>query len=406
MRMSASVSDHVIARAGARARSYFEAAGTAEPLERPAKSLWRMVVAILSVFWIYVALSNVLFAHSLQASFEAMSGRHFFANWDARVLQHLFLYPALLLSIWTSLRIGWAPRWRRIPLQVALGLTFAALAQPMLTLGEIVAGNSTWQHMHEAGGAERWYDWEWGIWIAATTTFTLTYGFGLALATGFATYRRLRDSELRSAALERALSAAQLAALRMQLSPHTLFNLLHTIRGHIGWDPPAAQAMVVQLADLLRRLLNAGEHEFTRLSDELQFVRLYLELQQKRFADRLTIAVPPLEAAAHAWVPSLILQPLVENAVVHGLAAHDGPVSIDVQASVIGETLTLRVSNTLARRESSAHEGIGLRNVRERLAIQFGARAAFSAGASAEGVWVAIVRLPLLREVPAARPEP
>ncbi len=72
----------------------------------------------------------------------------------------------------------------------------------------------------------------------------------------------------------------------MQLSPHTLFNLLHTIRGYIEWDPKGAQSMVVQLADLLRRLLNAGERDFSKLSDELQFVRLYLELQQRRFADR------------------------------------------------------------------------------------------------------------------------
>jgi hypothetical protein len=404
--MSASVSDDLLARAEARTRSYFGAAHAAEPADRPAASLWRTVVAILTVFWMYVALSNVLFAHSLQASFEAMSGRHFFANWDARVLQHLFLYPILLLSMWVSLRIGWTPR-RRIPLQIALGLTFAALAQPMLTLGEIAAGNSSWKHAQTAmGSANHWYDWEWGIWVASTTTFTLTYGFALALVTGFATYRRLRDSELRSAALERALGASQLAALRMQLSPHTLFNLLHTIRGHIGWDPPAAQAMVVQLADLLRRLLNAGEREFTRLSDELQFVRLYLELQQKRFADRLTVAVAPADAAANAWVPSLILQPLVENAVVHGLAAHEGPVSIEVQASVADDMLILRVSNTVAPRPVSPHEGIGLRNVRERLAIQFGARASFSAGAGSEGSWLAVVRLPLLRDIPPSRPEP
>ena len=116
----------------------------------------------------------------------------------------------------------------------------------------------------------------------------------------------------------------------MQLSPHTLFNLLHTIRGHIEWDPKGAQAMVVQLADLLRRLLNAGERDFSRLTDELQFVGLYLELQQKRFADRLTVELPAPEDIVDAWVPSLILQPLVENAVVHGLAGHQGPVEVRV----------------------------------------------------------------------------
>src|SRR6202000_2920552 len=119
--------------------------------------------------------------------------------------------------------------------------------------------------------------------------FFLTYGFGIALVNSFTLDQRFRDSQLRSAALERALTGAHLAALRMQLSPHTLFNLLHTIRGHISWDPVAAQSMVVQLGDLLRRLLAAGEKDFTRLGEEFQFVRLYLELQRNRFSDRLTI---------------------------------------------------------------------------------------------------------------------
>jgi hypothetical protein len=130
------------------------------------------------------------------------------------------------------------------------------------------------------------------LWLASVTSFFLTYGFGLALVAGFDFYRRLRDAQLHTAALERSLNAAHLAALRMQLSPHTLFNLLHTIRGQIDWDPVAAQSMVVQLADLLRRLLKAGERELSRLCDELQFVRLYLDLQQKRFSDRLTVRVP------------------------------------------------------------------------------------------------------------------
>ena len=94
--------------------------------------------------------------------------------------------------------------------------------------------------------------------MASFVSFLPTYGFGLALVTGLALYTRFRNSELRLAALEREWSSARLAALRMQLSPHTLFNLLHTIRGHIEWDPKGAQSMVVQLADLLRRLLNAG----------------------------------------------------------------------------------------------------------------------------------------------------
>src|SRR4030081_469395 len=183
------------------------------------------------------------------------------------------------------------------------------------------------------------------LWVASLVSFLPTYGFGLALVTGLALYTRFRNSELRVAALEREWAAARLTALRMQLSPHTLFNLLHTIRGYIEWDPKGAQSMVVQLADLLRRLLSAGERDFTRLADELQFARLYLELQQKRFSDRLTIELPDTRDIPSFWVPSLILQPLVENAVIHGLAGHQGPVVVHVTVETAGDMLVLRVSN-------------------------------------------------------------
>jgi LytS/YehU family sensor histidine kinase len=238
------------------------------------------------------------------------------------------------------------------------------------------------------------------LWLASVTNFLLTYGFGLALVAGFDFYRRLRDAQLRGAALERSLNAAHLAALRMQLSPHTLFNLLHTIRGQIGWDPAAAQSMIVQLGDLLRRLLRAGERELSRLSDELQFVRLYLDLQQKRFSDRLTVRVPAQDTLPQVWVPSLILQPLVENAVVHGLAGHEAAVVIRVEAFVSDETLCLRVVNSCSPEKQANPIGIGLRNVRERLTLQFGERATFSAAPGEDNDWIVEICMPLLRDGP------
>jgi hypothetical protein len=379
------------------------------PAEAVGQPSFRPLLGVLTVFWIYVALSNVMYANNMQASLSSMNMEHVFAAWDARLLQHLLLYPLFILCMWRSLRIGWQPLWRAVPLQLLCALGFAVLASPALVFGEYVMGHvhgnyhaddmtKEWGHWHSFGTHEV------PIWIASTTSFLVTYGFGLALITGFAFYQRLRDSQLRSAALERALTQAHLAALRMQLSPHTLFNLLHTIRGQITWDPPAAQAMVVQLGDLLRRLLTAGEREFSRLSDELQFVSLYLELQQRRFADRLTIRVPMREDVARAWVPSLILQPLVENAVVHGLAGHEGPVTIRVEAYASGERLVLRVLNTIAPGKAAGLDGIGLANVRERLEVQFGDTASFSAGPADAELWLAEIHMPLLRDGPAGPP--
>ena len=373
-------------------------------------ALWRMFTTpglrqnflILTVFWIYVAFSNVLYANSMQASFNSMPGQfHVFAPSSARLLQHLLIYPVLLLCTWASLRIGWRSLWRKLPIQLLLALVFAVLAKPALEVAEILIGpKELHDHVMQKGTLGWWDAYDIPMWLASVTTFFLTYGFALALIMGFAYYQRFRDAQLRSGALERALSAAHLAALRMQLSPHTLFNLLHTIRGQISWDPPAAQAMVVQLGDLLRRLLTAGERDFSRLEDELQFVRLYLGLQQRRFADRLTVRVPEADGVVGAWVPSLILQPLVENAVVHGLGGHEGPVTVRVEAVVNDEMLSLRVVNTIAPGKEHPGNGIGLRNVRERLAIQFGDRASFSAMPGYDNVWIAEVRLPLLRDGP------
>ena len=363
----------------------------------------RQNLIILTMFWAYVACSNVLYARGMQASIDMLPGaQHVFAPYCARLIQHLLLYPVLLGCMWASLRIGWQSLWRKLPLQVVLAFVFASLAQPAMGIAEYFSGDPEMQQHVMAQTTMAFWDLDdIPMWLATTTTFLLAYGFALALVMGFAFYQRLRDAQLRSAALERALTAANLAALRMQLSPHTLFNLLHTIRGQISWDPAAAQSMIVQLGDLLRRLLTAGERDFSRLEEELQFVRSYLGLQQRRFADRLTVTVPP-SAPVSAWVPSLILQPLVENAVVHGLAGHEGAVMVRVDAVVNDEMLSLRVVNTIAPGKRQGCAGIGLRNVRERLAIQFGDRATFSAMEGYDNVWIAEVRLPLLRDGPAA----
>jgi hypothetical protein len=372
---------------------------------------FRPLLGLLTAFWVYVALSNVMYANSMQASLSVQNIHNVYAPWDARIIQHLLLYPLFILSMRGALRTGWQPLWRALPLQLLCALGFAVLAAPALVLGEYVTGMAHHSPMMHDSMQKEWGSWsgfvthEVPIWLASITGFLVTYGFGLALVTGFAFYQRLRDSQLRTAALERALTQAHLTALRMQLSPHTLFNLLHTIRGQITWDPPAAQAMVVQLGDLLRRLLSAGEREFSRLADELQFVTLYLELQQKRFADRLSIRVPLREEVARAWVPSLILQPLVENAVVHGLAGHEGPVSIRVETYVSDERLVLRVLNTIAPGRAAGLAGIGLTNVRERLEVQFGTAATFSAGPAEDDLWLAEIHMPLLRDGPGA-PKP
>jgi signal transduction histidine kinase len=358
----------------------------------------RQFLAITGLFWVYVAVSNILYAYSMRTGMAHMTNFPLFAPWNARLLQHLLLLPVLLVSFWASLRIEWRPLLIALPLQLILGMVFAALAYPAMIVAEMTVSGEEW-HKDVVAHTPTWNDPEFPLWVASFVSFLPAYGFGLALITGLALYTRFRNSQLRLAAFEREWSAARLAALRMQLSPHTLFNLLHTIRGHIEWDPKGAQSMVVQLADLLRRVLNAGERDFSKLNDELQFVRLYLELQQRRFADRLTVVLPVGPEIPAVWVPSLILQPLVENAVNHGLAGHQGRVTVRITVVMADDVLTLSVLNTIAPQKVAGEEGIGLNNVRERLAVQFEGRAGLAAG-GAGGEWRSEITMPAIHHSP------
>src|ERR1700676_2783929 len=375
--------------------------GTAESTRRFAGGLTRrQFLAIVCLFWVYVTVSNLLYGYSMRTGIAHLTTVMVFAAWDQRLLQHVLLLPMVMVSFWASLKVQWRPLLIALPLQVILGAVFAAAAYPVMILSEIIIGGDDKHGSALSHVIGAWSDPFWGsLWLASFVSFLPAYGFGLALVTGLALYTRFRDSELRRTALEREWSAARLSALRMQLSPHTLFNLLHTIRGHIEWDPKGAQSMVVKLADLLRRLLNAGERDFSKLSDELQFVRLYLELQQRRFADRLTVILPTGLEVPAVWVPSLILQPLVENAVVHGLADHQGPVTVRIAVRLAQDVLTLSVFNTIAPDQLPGEAGIGLSNVRERLAVQFEGRAGLAAS-GAGGEWCSEITMPAIHESP------
>jgi hypothetical protein len=357
--------------------------------------------AIVALFWLYVTLSNVLYAYSMRTGIAHVTDVPLFAPWDARVMQHVVLLPILMVSYWASLRVQWRPLLIALPMQLLLGVLFAAVAYPAMLVSEWTMDNADWHQHVVKHMADRFMldAQDLSLWLASFISFIPAYGFGLALVTGFALYTRFRNSELRVAALEREWAAARLAALRMQLSPHTLFNLLHTIRGYIEWDPKGAQSMVVQLADLLRRLLSAGERDFARLTDELQFARSYLELQQRRFSDRLAIELPDTRDIPSVWVPSLILHPLVENSVIHGLAGHQGPVVVRVAVETTGDMLVLRVSNTVPENKVAGEEGIGINNVRERLAVQFEGRAALKT-LSQGSQWISQITMPQILGTP------
>jgi two-component system LytT family sensor kinase len=349
---------------------------------------------LTGAFWLYVTFSDILYAEGMRIDVAQFTSSMVFADWKPRLLQHAFMLPLLTFCFWASSRMGWTPLLKRLPAQLALGLVFAMLPFWLMQAADYLYWGP------EAMAAETSNKGDMAIWFASTVATIPTYGFGLALVSGAALFRRIHGLQLHNAELKSDWADARLTALRTQLSPHTLFNLLHNIQAQIAWDPEVARSSVVSLAELLRRLLRAGELDFSLLSDEMHFVRLYFGLQLTRFADRMTVHLPDADALPAVWVPSLILQPLVENAVVHGLDSHSGPVRIDVQFELGANELRLRVINSTKEPDGADNpgSGIGLRNVRERLDVQFGARASLRSGPEGASTWVSEIRLPVLRE--------
>ncbi|NUO80861.1 histidine kinase [candidate division KSB1 bacterium] len=218
-------------------------------------------------------------------------------------------------------------------------------------------------------------------------------------------YERMQAEQVRAAQLQAELATAQLQALKMQLHPHFLFNTLNTIAVLIHENPQVAARMLEQLSDLLRHTLkNSGTQEVA-LQQELEFLRLYLEIEQTRFGDRLTVRMNIAPDTLAARVPNLILQPLVENAIRHGVAKRRGPGMIGISAERENGVLRLRVRDNgygpVAIGESN--HGIGLANTRARLQTLYGLQGELKLENIAEGGALAEIVLPFS---PTAQHEP
>lgn len=215
-------------------------------------------------------------------------------------------------------------------------------------------------------------------WVRDLPFCGLFYGLILGIGSALDYYRQFRERELRASQLEAQLAQAQLQMLKMQLHPHFLFNTLNGITGLVrDNDNAAAVQMLVGLSELLRQTLdNSGKQE-VRLCEELEWLELYLKLQQMRFSDRLQIRIEAAPEILDALAPNLITQPLVENAIRHGLASRAAPGLVSLTARRVGERLELRVCDDGVglppgwRLETS--HGVGLANTAARLRQLFGA---------------------------------
>ena len=224
----------------------------------------------------------------------------------------------------------------------------------------------------------------------------LIYWVIVSVHHAFDYYRQMQARELRAAELEKRLAQSRLQALQMQLNPHFLFNSLHAISALMHRDVEAADRMIARLSDLLRYALESTTSQEVPLRQELDFLSRYLEIEQTRFGDRLAVGLDVAPETLDALVPNLVLQPLVENAIRHGIEPRAKPGRIELRARREKGKLKLEVRDNgvgLSPGRPPA-EGVGLSNTRARLQQLYGERHRFELGNAPGGGLAVCVELP------------
>ncbi|MGB3269371.1 MAG: histidine kinase [Rhodanobacter sp.] len=343
--------------------------------------------ALAFAFWTLLALS-----YALSGGLAAIS-EGYPPNWLRALswtLGNFWLWMILVPLV------GWLGRrtaghgWRRfLAVQVPASLGVALLQMLVhLTVFWNTSGPGRME-VHTLGGYIR-MEFAYSFHLAV-----LTYWVILVVLRGMESRRHLRDERLRRTQLETQLAQAQLQALRMQLQPHFLFNTLNAISALALADPLQARLMIARLSDFLRLTLEERHAPQVPLSRELEFLTCYLGIQQVRFQDRLSTEIDVADDTLDAAVPNLILQPLVENALRHGLQDKAGAGTLRISTQREGDRLHLRVDDDgLGLPPAGTAEGIGLGNTRSRLHMLFGDAAQLVLSAIPGGGTRAEVRLP------------
>jgi hypothetical protein len=296
--------------------------------------------------------------------------------------------------------LSWPPTLGAVSVH-SLGIGAAAV------LRGIVYASATFL-VGRVAGTVTFADYLWRISLAWLPVAALVWGAILAAGAALDYANRLRDRELRDAALREQLTRAELGALRARLNPHFLFNALHSVGALVRTGENAAAVRVVaELSELLRDVISRDAPEMVRLRDELAFVRRYLDIEAVRFADRLRVEWDVSPDTEQAVVPSLVVQPLVENAMRHAVAATWRAGRLRIGARRTEDALVIDVSDDgpglgagveeNGRRSeggAAASNGVGLADTRARLARLYGEHSALTLAPGENGGATASVRLP------------
>jgi two-component system LytT family sensor kinase len=284
---------------------------------------------------------------------------------------------------------GWV---RQVLYHLAAAVGFSFLHTSLMGLSRWIVAPWIGLGTYDYGIMRFRYPMEFSNDLMSYTVIVLVYYF-------FERLRIAQAQQLAAAELQAKLAQAQLENLRLQLQPHFLFNTLNTISSVMYEDVPAADAMLTQLSDLLRLTLRTANSHEIPLAQELEITRLYLQIMQKRFESNLRVTYSVESAVENSLVPQLILQPLVENSLRHGLK--DGGAGIDISIAARREngSLILKVADTGAGlgehgADTVMNRGVGLANIRGRLEQLYGAEQEFAIANGPAGGAEVTLRVP------------
>jgi two-component sensor histidine kinase len=319
------------------------------------------------------------------------------------------LTPIVLgLFQWVEVRTSWRRGlWWGLALGVPIAALHVALEQGLFALATFTREGVYPDFTTSFVRAEPYDIDDWPLAVLLFRRFVtdyFTYFILAALCFAYEHFVRSREQEAQAQALRAELAQAQLQALRMQVNPHFLFNTLNAIAVLVrGGDTGKAARTLRLLSDLLRATFQGADVQMVPLREEIDFLERYLEIEQTRFGDRLRVDISVDPSISEAPVPYLILQPLVENAVRHGIAPHAEAGVVRVTAAPCGrngDQIELTVSDSGAGFDTadpdalSDEDSVGLSNTRRRLETLYGERHAFELGTAAEGGARVTLRIP------------
>ena len=388
-----------------------EPAGFAAPL--PAQDAWRLALSVGLPYW--VALSAIrVFSFELTL-LPLPDAQMAVVPTLARALQYLLTSLLAVTGYAWALKGGWRGP-RAMLMQAMIAILVAASARPILiALGVAFMPSVDTSLAENFGGfgARLWIasargmlaSYAFGIMLRVGVRWALDmlacYAFGIVLLVGVRSALALRDQQFAAAALRNAWMQARLQSLRMQLSPHFLFNSLNAVATLIEIDPPRARRLVVSISDLFRRALAAGDSEWTTLAEEVAFARDYLDVQSTRFESRLACEIDEDPSAAKLRVPVMLLQPLVENSLVHGTSGDSDSLKVwlrtDRELKAGRERLVIEVGNrsTGPLAAGRGGTGIGLGNTQGRLETIYGDRASLAWRRPDDSTFIVTLTLPV-----------